>query len=128
MQFADEPYDKIKEYKLNIRGLKKEDFLQIILYMLFDYEDWLDERLGKPVMQTKSAWSKLLSREISKTDVKECILFGEKRSAIQTPTGVKVTMKKEVVDPRFEALIVVYIETNTHYKIISNHLRRKKRR
>ncbi|MFQ6062971.1 MAG: hypothetical protein ACE5J9_07325 [Methanosarcinales archaeon] len=96
--------------------------------MSFDYEAWIDEKIGVPVVWTKTAWGKLLSREISKVDVKECILFGEKRSAIQTPTGVKVTKEMKVIDLQFEALIVVYVETKTHYKIISNHLRRKKRR
>ncbi|MFQ6072525.1 MAG: hypothetical protein ACE5KT_07485, partial [Methanosarcinales archaeon] len=78
---------------------------------------------------TKTAWNKLISREIAKIEVKECILFGDKKSTIQTPIGAKITKEIEVYgDPRYEALIVVYLETPTQYQIISNHLRRRKTR
>ena len=89
--------------------------------MTSSYGDWLNERLGKPVLWSKHAATTAISRDISSDYVKDAILYGDKINCDSIKTGDKITVKKILHDPINEALIVVYLDLPTHYYIISNH-------
>ena len=93
-----------------------------------EYEKWLDERLGRPVLWSKHAALTAISRDIFSEEVKDAILFGQQISCESTKTGDKITLKKELHDPLYRSLIVVYLDLPTHYYIISNHLQKRKGR
>ncbi|MFQ6063655.1 MAG: hypothetical protein ACE5KT_05095 [Methanosarcinales archaeon] len=95
--------------------------------MDFDYNIWLDSKLGKPVTWTLSASKKSVSRNILESEVKECILYGHIRSTEQTSKGVKIIKEMNLHDPEYELLVVVYLDLPDRFKIISNHLKRRKR-
>lgn len=91
------------------------------------YEEWLNAKLGKPVLWSKHAATTAIVRNIHNEAVKDAILYGKKLDCESTETGEKVTVSKELHDPMYRALIVVYLDLPTHYYIISNHYQRRKR-
>ena len=93
-----------------------------------EYGDWLDERLGKPVVWSKHAALTTITRDIYSEDTKDAILFGQRINCEATETGDKITVKKELHDPHYKELVVVYLDLATHYYIISNHYKKRKRR
>jgi hypothetical protein len=93
-----------------------------------EYERWLDERLGKKVLWTTTAWNKLLTRELTEESVKECITSGEKRESMETESGPKLVVERTLHDPIYEALVVVFIDHEDYYLVISNHLRKRKQK
>jgi len=92
------------------------------------YEQWLDERLSKPVIWSKHAALTSISRSIFSDDVKDAILFGNRIDCETTKKGDKITVKKNLDDSYYKSLIVVYLDVPTHYYIISNHYQKRKRR
>jgi len=95
--------------------------------MTHQYGDWLDTQLGKPLLWSKHAATTAIARDIYSEDVKNAILFGKKVHCESTETGNKVTVIKELHDPLYKALIIIYLDLTTHYYIISNHHQRRKR-
>lgn len=93
-----------------------------------DYEDWLDGKLGKKVLWTATAWSKLLTRDLTEEGVKECLLSGERRETVDTESGPKIVIEKALHDPIYEALVVVYVDCEDYCLIVSNHLRKRKQK
>ena len=93
-----------------------------------EYERWLDEKLGKKVLWTTSSWNKLVTRELTEESVKECIAFGEKRESTETGKGTRLVVEKPLHDPLHEALVVVFIDHEDYYLVISNHLRKRKQK
>ena len=93
-----------------------------------EYEKWLDERLKKKVLWTTGAWNKLLTRELTEENVKECIAFGEKRETTETDRGIRIVVERARHDPIYEALVVVFADHEDYYLVISNHLRKRKQK
>jgi hypothetical protein len=93
-----------------------------------EYEDWLDEKLGKNVLWTATARGKLLTRDLTGEGVKECLLSGERRETVDTESGPKIVIEKALHDPIYEAMVVVYVDCEDYYLIISNHLRKRKQK
>ena len=95
--------------------------------MVSSYEEWLNERLGKPVVWSKHAAVTAVTRNLYCEDVKDAILFGDVTKKESTEHGLKITVSKQLHDPRYEAIIVIYLDLPTHYYVISNHFHKRKR-
>jgi len=95
--------------------------------MVSSYEEWLNERLGKPVLWSKHAAVTAVTRNIYNEDVKDAILFGDITRKDSSEQGSKITVKKQLHDPQYESIVVVYIDLPTHFYVISNHFHKRKR-
>ena len=60
--------------------------------------------------------------------MKECLLSGEKRESIDSESSSKIVIEKALHDPIYEVLVVVYVDCEDYYLIVSNHLRKRKQK